>query len=72
MIWLLLEKYIFSKTKPICPLPVSIYTTDYFHHYFKTDPYISGYVRFFKKIIYLFIVLVTLYSLWDLSSPTKD
>ena len=54
MIWLLLEKYIFSKTKPICPLPVSIYTTDYFHHYFKTDPYISGYVRFFKKN-YLFI-----------------
>ena len=73
MIWLLLEKYIFSITKPICSLPVSIYTTDYFHHYFKTDPCISGYVRlFFFLIVYLFIVLVTLYSLWDLSSPTKD
>ena len=47
MIWLLLVKYIFSITKPICSLPVCFYTADYFHHYFKSDPCISEYVCLF-------------------------
>ena len=68
MIWLLLVKYIFSITKPICSLPVSFYTADYFHHYFKTDPCISGYVRlfiyFFKFFIYsLFWLHCTAYGI---------